>query len=139
MALEGMTGGAVGAAEEEAVTALYDHRIVNKPGKIPSDKERWLEWRFDFENFMTLVKPQFADDMVQAAGMEEPINDTGAAQLRQRSTLLYAILASLTQGKSKTIVRSLKKSKNGFEAWRQIVKDYEPETSLQSWRVRFGG
>ena len=52
MALEGDMATAV-AGEDEAVTALYDHRIVTKPGKIPKDRAKWLEWRFDFENFMT--------------------------------------------------------------------------------------
>ena len=41
--------------EDEAAAALYDHRIVTKPGKIPKDRAKWLEWRFDFENFMMLI------------------------------------------------------------------------------------
>ena len=113
--------------EEGSVTGLYDHRIVSKPGKIPKDKAKWLEWKFDFENFMTLVRAQYADEMAQAAVLNEMINDTGSSAVRQRSTLLYAILGGLAQDKSKTIIRSLKVSRNGFEAWRQIVADYEPQ------------
>ena len=49
--------------EEGSVTWLHDHRIVSKPGEIPKDKAKWLEWQFDFENFMTLVRAQYADEM----------------------------------------------------------------------------
>ena len=65
--------------------------------------------------------------MAQAAVLNEMINDMGSPAVRQRSTLLYAILGGLAQDRSKTIFRSLKVSRNGFESWRQMVADYEPQ------------
>ena len=81
---------------------------------------------------MSLIKPEFGDDLraaLVAGGPEDFIQDDGNPILRQRSVLLYAILAGLTTGKPKLILKVLRDSRNGFEAWRLINREYQPADS----------
>ena len=110
---------AVDVPVAEATTSdvpLFDSRLVNKPARMPVEKSKFVEWQFEFENFMSLVNPAFTDDMTVASNMRDPIHDSGNVELRKRSCQLYAILASLSQGRGKLMVRKLRESRNGFEA-----------------------
>ena len=94
--------------EDEDLQGLASRSIVRKPDKIPVRPEEFEEWAFEFENFMTVVRPQYLEDLRLAVEtqIEEgmTLTDTGTAGLRKRSVLLYAVLARLAQGKAKTIM-----------------------------------
>ena len=90
--------------------SLVDSRIARKPDLVGNNRELWLDWRFDVENFTTLVDPQFADDMRIAALERGLVNDVQVddPSIRRRSTSLYAFLCSITKEKSKQILRKLR-------------------------------
>ena len=75
---------------------------------------------------MTLIRPEYSSEMEQAANEACVVTDTMFAETRRRSTLLYAVLASMTRDKPQNIVRALRTTKNGYEAWRLIVLELEP-------------
>ena len=115
------------------VTGLASKQLIRTPDKIPLRVEDFDEWCFEFENFMAVCNPQYTDDLNMAVDTElnavETLEDTSSPALRKRSVLLYAILAGLSQGKAKTIVRRLRVGRNGFRAWREITHEYQPKDS----------
>ena len=49
---------------------LADLRCINKPGKYGNDKSEWADWRFDFENFMCVVDPEYGSEMEGSSAPE---------------------------------------------------------------------
>ena len=125
MALDGAADIPVGLGGLGNNQPVFDSRIVNKPSTIPN-RDRWSEWRFGFENFMTLIHLQFGDDLNVAALEVNPVDDTVDAELRRRSTYLYSILAGLAKDKSMVLVRQIRSTRNGYEVWRLLCADMEP-------------
>lgn len=75
---------------------------------------------------MCLVHAQSTDDMKVAEMEREPVADDGNMDLRRRSTMLFAILASITKERTKQVVMQEELSRNGYEVWRLLVAEYEP-------------
>ena len=105
-------------------------KLAAKPVQYDNDEKTWLEFRFKLENYLTLVDEKYVallqDAESQAvanlpAGAEEP-----AVTIRTLSYTLYALLATLTTGRSLGLVRRVP-NRNGFEAWRQF------EETWKSW------
>ena len=126
----------LGMADAQTDSALnFTRSLVARPTKLPNNPNEFEDWKFDFENYMSLIKPEFGDDLraaLVAGGPEDSVQDDGNPILRQRSVLLYAILAGLTTGKPKLILKVLRDSRNGFEAWRLIDREYQPADSGDS-------
>ena len=107
-------------------------KLAAKPVQYDNDDKTWLEFRFKLENYLTLVDEKYVallqDAESQAvanlpAGAEEP-----AVTIRTLSYTLYALLATLTTGRSLGLVRRVP-NRNGFEAWRQLVAENAPKTA----------
>ena len=113
--------------------SMADRHIVSKPGKCPTDPALFDDWKFELENYMSVIKPEFGSDMQVALATVlnpgEMLADTGDPELRKRSVLLYGVLASLTTGKVKLLVKKYKATRNGFAVWRMINDEYIPRTS----------
>eukprot|EP00972_Heterocapsa_arctica_P037628 5538367-Heterocapsa_arctica.AAC.1 len=50
-------------------------------------------------------------------------------EVRRKSKFLYSLFIQVLGGRALTLLRLVPKS-NGFEAWRMLVREYEPETPL---------
>ena len=83
-------------------------------------------------NYLTLVDEKYVKLLHDAesqpvanlpAGGEEP-----AVTIRTLSRTLYALLATLTTGRSLSLVQRVP-NRNGFEAWRQLVAENAPKTA----------
>eukprot|EP00972_Heterocapsa_arctica_P113847 16439430-Heterocapsa_arctica.AAC.1 len=48
---------------------------------------------------------------------------------RKKSKFVYSLFIQVLGGRALTLLRLVPKS-NGFEAWRMLVREYEPETPL---------
>ena len=114
--------------EDDVETKFCDLRVVAKPSKLSDEKSRWMDWRFNFENYMSCVSAKYVQEMETAAERKDPIVTIGVEAAQRRSYTLYAVLASITSGKASQIVRKLKKTRNGYEAWRLIVAEFEPKS-----------
>ena len=111
---------------DDSLSSLFDHRIVNRPKPIGNNRAEWRDWKFEVANFMCMVHAQYTDDLRVAELERTPVDDTADTELRRRSTLLYAILASITKERAKQIVIANERTRNGYEVWRQLVQEYEP-------------
>ena len=99
---------------------LYDGAI--------SKEQPFREWRFTLENYLTLIDETYIEEMDDAETKEHPLawaEDAGD-QIKKRGRALYAMLASLTQGRALRIVQGVK-GRNGYEAWRLLVREFEPK------------
>ena len=79
-------------------------KLAAKPIQYDNDERTWLEFLFKLENYLTLVNEKYVDLLQHAesqpvanlpGGDEEP-----AATIRTLSRTLYALLATLTPGRS---------------------------------------
>ena len=103
-------------------------KLAAKPVQHDNDEKTWLEFRFKLENYLTLVDEKFVALLQDAgsqavAGAEEP-----AVTIRTLSHTLYALLATLTTGRSLRLVQRVP-NRNGLEAWRQLVAENAPKTA----------
>ena len=105
---------------------------VAKPVQYDNDEKTWLEFRFKLENYLILVDEKYVALLLDAesqtvsnvpAGTEEL-----AVTIRTLSHTLYALLATLTAGRSFRLVQRVP-DRNGFEVWRQLVAENAPKTA----------
>ena len=120
---------------------LVDNKGLAKPDRFDGQESRFLYWRTRLEAFMTSVYPDLEDILqcaeesdheitsadVQAAwGATNPIERT-IEDIEGIDTQVYAVLQTLVEKEPFTIVRSAGKHR-GFDAWRRLVKRYDPST-----------
>ena len=103
-------------------------KLAAKPVQHDNCEKTWLKFRFKLENYLTLVDEKYVALLQDAvanlpAGAEEP-----AVTIRTLSHTLYALLATLTTGRSLRLVQRVP-NRNGFAAWRQLVAENAPKTA----------
>ena len=101
-------------------------KLVAKPIRYDNDEKTWLEFRFKLENYLTLVDERYAESQPVAnlpTGTEE-----SAVTIRTLSHTLYALLATLTTGRSLRLVQRVP-NRSGSEAWRQMAAENAPKTA----------
>ena len=104
-------------------------KLAAKPVKYDNDEKTWFEFRVKLENYLTLVVEKYVA-LLQSqavanlpAGPQEP-----AVTIRPLSHTLYALLATLTSGRSLRLVQRVP-NRTGFEAWRQLVAENAPKNA----------
>ena len=83
-----------------------------------NDERTWLEFRFKLENCLTLVDEKYVQLLHDAES--QPVatgGDETSVTIRTLSRTLYALLATLTTGRSLRLVQRVP-NRNGFEVWR---------------------
>ena len=87
---------------------------------------------FKLENYLTLVDERYVALLLDAESQPVANLPTGteesAVTIRTLSHTLYALLATLTTGRSLRLVQRVP-NRNGFEAWRQMVAENAPKTA----------
>ena len=96
-------------------------KLAAKPLQYDNDERTWLEFRFKLENYLTLVDEKYVKLLHDAESQPVAILPTGGDEtsvtIRTLSHTLYALLATLTTGRSLRLVQRVP-SRNGFEVWR---------------------
>ena len=119
---------------DEQISGLASRNIVSKPSRCPQDRKLFEDWRFDLENFMSVVHSDYGQEMNDAlstnlAEGEDLGHGEAGSGIRKRSILLYGVLAGLTSGRTKLMVKKIRSSRNGYLAWRMLVEDFMPRQS----------
>jgi len=122
------------ALREEERTGSASRSIVPKPSKCPTESKYFEDWRFDLENFMSVVHSEYGQEMndaltTQLADGEDLGHGEAGSGVHRRSILLYGVLAGLTTGRTKLMVKKIRSSRNGYLAWRMLVEDFMPRQS----------
>ena len=99
-------------------------KLAAKPVQYDNDEKTWLEFRFKLENYLTLVDERYVALLLNAESQPVANLPTGteesAVTIRTSSHTLYALLATLTTGRSLRLVQRVP-NRSGFEAWRQMA------------------
>ena len=107
-------------------------KLAAKPIQYDNDEKTWLEFRFKLENYLTLVDERYVGLLLDAESQPVANLPTGtedsAVTIRTLSHTLYALLATLTTGRSLRLVQRVP-NRNGFEAWRQMAAENAPKTA----------
>ena len=107
-------------------------KFAAKPIQYDNDEKNWLEFRFKLENYLTLVDERYVALILNAESQPVSNLPTGteesAVTIRTLSHTLYALLATLTTGRSLRLVQRVP-NRNGFEAWRQMAAENAPKTA----------
>ena len=69
---------------------------------------------------MVCISPDYEEELEAAGLVKHTINMPTDPAVLHRSRTLYAIMASLFEGKALAILKSVK-GRNGYEAWGQII------------------
>ena len=107
-------------------------KLAAKPVQYDNDEKTWLEFRFKLENYLTLVDERYVALLLNAES--QPVanlptrTEESAVTIRTLSHTLYALLATLTTGRSLRLEQRVP-NRNGFEAWRQMAAENAPKTA----------
>ena len=105
-------------------------KLAARPTPYDNDERTWLRFRFKLENYLALVNKKYVallqDAESQPAAKVPAGTDESSVSMLMRTLnhTLYALLATLTTGRSVTLVRL--PNRNGFEGWRQLVAENAP-------------
>ena len=84
-------------------------KLAAKPIQYDNDEKTWLEFRFKLENYLTLVDERYVGLLLDAESQPVANLPTGteesAVTIRTLSHTLYALLATLTTGRSLRLVQ----------------------------------
>ena len=98
-------------------------KLAAKPVQHDNDEKTWLEFRFKLENYLTFVDERYVALLVNAESQPVANLPTGteesAVTIRTLSHTLYALLATLTTGRSLRLVQKVPKQK-----WVRSVETY---------------
>ena len=107
-------------------------KLAAKPVQYDNDEKTWLEFRFKLENYLTLVDERYVALLLNAESQPVANLPTGteesAVTIRTMSHTMYALLATLTTGRSLRLVQRVP-NRNGFEPWRQMAAENAPKTA----------
>ena len=107
-------------------------KLAAKPVQYDNDQKTWLEFRFKLENYLILVDERYVALLLNAESQPVANLPTGteesAVTIRTMSHTLYALLATLTTGRSLRLVQRVP-NRNGFEPWRQMAAENAPKTA----------
>ena len=107
-------------------------KLAAKPIQYDNDEKTWLEFRFKLKNYLTLVDERYVALLLD--GESQPVanlptgTEESAVNIRTLSHTLYALLATLTTGRSLRLVQRVP-NRNGFEVWRQMAAENAPKTA----------
>ena len=120
---------------------LIDTKGLAKPEKFSGAEESFLYWRTRIESFVTSLVPEMEEVLEWAEELDDEVTRSkirdvwGEADPTEKTiediesidSQLYAMLQTLCEKEAFTIVRSAGKNL-GLEAWRRLVKRYDPTT-----------
>jgi hypothetical protein len=108
-----------------------------KPQPSAGHDHQWIDWAFIFRSYCSLLSPRLRELMenaqVQPVALGSPLDAVDQALSRD----LFHLLVLVCKGPAMQEVRRAQNSQgdNGFEAWRLLVKRYEPAERNRVWIV----
>ena len=104
---------------------MIDVKKLVHPTPFAGGDPEWPDWRFRFESFMRMLG--VGELMQRAAVWPRAIGEDEMDPAENaHSSLIYDVLVQYVGGRAMSVLRAVKGA-NGAEAWRQIVREYEPK------------
>ena len=118
----------------------WDIRLVQRPAVFSGAHSAFRDWKYRLLNYFTLCHPELSTLLLQIESrsidvyIDLPTDEADIALSRS----LFAILASLCEGQSKSIVRMGRAAaeRNGFEAYRLLLLEYASRAQAKRLLLR---
>ena len=105
--------------------SVVDTRLLGRPSTFGGAEAEWPDWAFSMRAYGAAIDAAFPVAMEAASRAVAPV----------LVTQLFFMLAMMTKGPALAIVRQAEISgggPNGLEAWRLLVRRYEPEAATKT-------
>ena len=116
--------------------SVVDTRLLGRPSTFGGAEAEWPDWAFSMRAYGAAIDAAFPDAMEVASRAVAPVLVTTLGVPEQNVALqLFFMLAMMTKGPAFAIVRQAEISgggPNGLEAWRLLVRRYEPEAATRT-------
>lgn len=109
-------------------------RILPKPNNFSGEPGDWHDWKFVFTAWVAALMPGMDARMSQAADSsdQELLRfDDFAEDSKRPSSNMMGALVGLAQGKALLVVQGTPHARNGFEAWRWLVRTLEADAPVR--------
>ena len=116
--------------------SVVDTRLLGRPSTFGGAEAEWPDWAFSMRAYGAAIDAAFPGAMEVASRATAPVLVTTHGVPEQNvARQLFFMLAMMTKGPALAIVRQAEISgggPNGLEAWRLLVRRYEPEASTRT-------
>ena len=116
--------------------SVVDTRLLGRPSTFGGAEAEWPDWSFSMRAYGAAIDAAFPGAMEVASRATAPVLVTTLVVPEQNvARQLFCMLAMMTKGPALAIVRQAEISgggPNGLEAWRLLVRRYEPEASTRT-------
>ena len=119
-------------------------KFAARPTPCDIDERTWLEFRFKLENYCTMEHEKYVallqDEELQLVANVPAGFDESSVLIRTLSHTLYALLATLTTGRSLRLVQGVPNrngSKSGDSWWRKTHRRLRVEDSQSGIANKF--
>ena len=116
--------------------SVVDTRSLGRPSTFGGAEAEWPDWSFSMRAYGAAIDAAFPGAMEVASRATAPVLVTTLGGPEQNvARQLFFMLAMMTKGPALAIVRQAEISgggPNGLEAWRLLVRRYEPEASTRT-------
>ena len=124
---------ALQSASSHAITGREMSKILPKPEPLRQQRvsSMWPAWFWSLEQYLGVLDPAFTGEIkVVKDNLDKPVSPSNPdSQVRAKQ--LCAMLSVLIKGRGFLLVKSVKDS-NGYEALRQLIGIYAPQTKSRS-------
>ena len=119
-----------------AIMSDVDTRLLGRPSTFGGAKAEWPDWSFSMRAYGAAIDAAFLGAMEVASRATAPVLVTTLGVPEQNvARQLFFMLAMMTKGPALAIVRLAEINgggPNGLEAWRLLVRRYQPEASTRT-------
>ena len=116
--------------------SVVDTRLLGRPSTFGGAEAEWPDWAFSTRAYGAAIDAVFPGAMEVASRATAPVLVTTLGGPEQNvARQLFFNLAMMTKGPALAIVRQAEirgGGPNGFEAWRLLVRRYEPEAATRT-------
>ena len=117
----------------------HRNKLVDAKGARPevynNDRTKFKQWARRVKAYCNGLTPGMRKVMAQAEQhdyvlTEQYIDDMDIDDAQELDSELYDLLMTITDGESQTMVENTPGEEPGFEAWRKVVRWFDPTNSL---------
>ena len=116
--------------------SVVDTRLLGRPSTFGGAEAEWPDWAFSVRAYGAAIDGAFPVAMEAASRSSAAVSITNLNKTEQNvARQLFFMLAMMTKGPALAIVRQAEISgggPNGLEAWRLLVRRYEPEAATRT-------
>ena len=132
-AVQRMSGGSSRSDALQAGLTTASRILKNPETYSGDDPMSFSAWKFQFVSWLTFGEQKFQkilEDLEKSK--DDPDPDLFTDEETQLSSRLFSILTSYLKGKCLNLVRSRMGQRNGFQLWRDLHREFLPNTRQRS-------